>query len=155
MWLRWLCSRKVGLGGGLLPAGVWSGRRTALPAGVSSGAGGLPPSGCLVWAANCLPAGVWSGTCRLLSWRVFALECDAEFPRSGKLSLSAKQLSKKSSRVQRTQENVGLISSGLWVKSSCVFIPEPQHADPRMSKVSKLPFSPLRTGQERKQAQKG
>lgn len=86
---------------------------------------------------------------------MIALECDAEFPRSGKLSLSAKQLSKKSSRVQRTQENVGLISSGLWVKSSCVFIPEPQHADPRRSKVSKLPFSPLRTGQEKKQAQKG
>lgn len=29
-----------------------------------------------------------SGASGLLSWRVFALECDAEFPRSGKLSLS-------------------------------------------------------------------
>lgn len=109
----------------------------------------VQPEGGSGWR-TALPAGVWSGTGRLLSWRVFALECDAEFPRCGKLSLSAKQLSKKISGLQRTEENVGLISSGLWVKSSCVFIPEPQHADPRRSKVSKLPFSPLRTGQDRK-----
>ena len=43
---------------------------------------------------------------------------------------------------------MGLISSGLWAKSNCVFIPEPQHADPRKSKVSKLPV--VQSPQDRK-----
>lgn len=85
----------------------------------------------------------------------YALECDAEFPRSGKLSLSTVGFKKfKGSNDSRKTRCGSDILRALGKKQLCAD-PEPQHANPRKSKVFKLPGHSVPSRQERKQAEKG